>query len=151
MTRQNNSFLFLIYKIFGDHRLYWGIGFLYLGFVTFASLRPIPLVTQNDLPDDFKFSLELFLDKILHLGAYVCAGLWFRGLTSQTKKLLIALTLFGVSMEVGQYFIPTRSFELLDMVANFTGVSIGILVASKLNINWQRYVLRTLPKIRVAP
>ena len=137
MTRQ-----FLIYKILNNKKIYWGICFLYLSFVAYASLCPIPLVTQEDLPKSFKFSLEMFFDKILHLGSYVGAGFLFKGVTQETKKLIISLSLFGMAMEVGQYFIPTRSFEILDMLANCLGVAIGIAISNKLAIDWQKLTLK---------
>lgn len=115
---------------------FWIIGFLYLVFIAYASLRPVPLVTQNDLPENLKDRLNLFLDKILHIGAYAIAGLWFKGLTSQTRKIIFHLFIFGSLMEIGQYFMPSRSFQILDFFANLSGISFGIVLASFFSINW---------------
>lgn len=115
---------------------FWIIGFLYLIFITFASLRPVPLVTQNDLPINLREKVDYFLDKILHFGAYGLAGLWFKGLSLKTKQIIFNLFIFGALMEIGQYFMPTRSFEILDLFANLSGISFGIILASFFSINW---------------
>jgi glycopeptide antibiotics resistance protein len=41
----------------------------------------------------------------------------------------IALSfLFGLLIEIMQYFLPERSFEILDLMANFFGIMVGILI-----------------------
>lgn len=36
---------------------------------------------------------------------------------------------YGLVMEVGQYFIPGRTFSFLDILANFSGVLLGVVFA----------------------
>ncbi len=45
---------------------------------------------------------------------------------SQTKKLL-ALFLFAVQIEIVQYFLPYRSFSLLDIFADAIGLFLGLI------------------------
>ena len=49
--------------------------------------------------------------------------------------LLIAIgTLYGISDEIHQYFIPSRSADILDVLADCIGSTMGVLVAHKLII-----------------
>lgn len=44
------------------------------------------------------------------------------------KSILIVIaisTVYGLFIEIIQYFIPGRSFEILDIIANFIGISIA--------------------------
>ena len=44
------------------------------------------------------------------------------------KKIMILL-LFAVQIEIVQYFIPCRSFSLLDIFADIVGIGIGYITA----------------------
>ena len=50
------------------------------------------------------------------------------------KKIMI-LSLFAVQIEIVQYFIPCRSFSLLDIFADMVGVGIGYVVARGLMVD----------------
>lgn len=43
-------------------------------------------------------------------------------------KKSILLVLFGLQIEIVQYFIPNRQFSLLDMLADCIGIVIGIII-----------------------
>jgi len=64
-------------------------------------------------------------DKIVHLAIYLLWGFFFFQVAQQPLYypfiVLFFLLFFGVLMEIGQYFIPYRSFEWYDIVANSTG------------------------------
>ena len=49
-----------------------------------------------------------------------------------TKKVMILLV-FAVQIEIVQYFIPCRSFSLLDIFADMVGVGIGYVIVRGLN------------------
>ena len=49
------------------------------------------------------------------------------------KKIMI-LSLFAVQIEIVQYFIPCRSFSLLDIFADMVGVGIGYVVVRGLMV-----------------
>lgn len=64
-------------------------------------------------------------DKWQHALTYaLLSGIWFiAGLRPAGAALLAAF--LSVLLECGQYFIPYRGFELLDLAANFTGCLIA--------------------------
>lgn len=49
------------------------------------------------------------------------------------KKIMI-LSLFAVQIEIVQYFIPCRSFSLLDIFADMVGVGIGYVIVRGLMV-----------------
>jgi VanZ family protein len=72
-----------------------------------------------------------FLDKFLHFGAYGLLGvLFFRAYETLSlknfKTLLILIsigsaTLYGISDEIHQYFVPSRQSDIMDVVADTVG------------------------------
>ena len=91
---------------------------------------------QSSLPayerlPEFKFS-----DKFLHFGAYALMGiLFFRAfqtlrIKSDVRRLILfsiaAATLYGISDEIHQYFVPFREADFLDVVANTLGAVCGV-------------------------
>jgi len=88
------------------------------------------------LPDPWK--TIHWKDKIGHAVAYfvlavlLCRVLHYLGkLGSRSACVVVVLSSFyGAGMEAIQYFFyPGRHFELLDMVANVIGASLGVYVA----------------------
>ena len=75
-----------------------------------------------------------FLDKIVHFGMYPILGALvtfeFRRITTfyykYIVKLLIICVLYGIFIEVVQYFLPWRGFEFADMIADGLGAAAGI-------------------------
>lgn len=79
-----------------------------------------------------------FADKIAHLLVYgILGGLACRALTlttrwSGTRTLLTSILLalcYGISDEVHQLFVPWRSFDGFDVVADVMGATLGAFVA----------------------
>jgi VanZ family protein len=77
-----------------------------------------------------------FLDKFLHFGAYGLLGvLFFRAYETLSlenyKNLLIFIsigsaTLYGISDEIHQYFVPSRQADIMDVAANTIGSICGV-------------------------
>lgn len=75
-----------------------------------------------------------FLDKIVHFGMYLILGALvtyeFRYITKYyfkyLVKILIICVLYGILIEVFQYFLPWRGFEFADMIADGLGAAAGI-------------------------
>lgn len=104
-------------------RTLWLIfGFALIGLVIYLSLRTIsfPMPHFNQV------------DKVQHLIAYGTLTLWFsQTFKGQTRyKIAGAFILMGIAIEFVQPFTG-REFSYLDMLANSTGVLLGLLVASK--------------------
>ncbi len=77
------------------------------------------------------------LDKGIHLvefailGFLLSLGFFLSFKTSprtQFTWVLISGILLGGGIEIYQYFLPVRSFEILDLVADSIGILIGLLV-----------------------
>ena len=75
-----------------------------------------------------------FLDKIVHFGMYLILDALvtyeFRYITKYyfkyLVKILIICVLYGIFIEVVQYFLPWRGFEFADMIADGLGAAAGI-------------------------
>lgn len=101
---------------------------LWLLFVTVALLT-----SGNKLP---KVPLFPFADKLIHFGVFaVLTFLWARvGTLDEEKKikwrklltnLLVFSIFFPIFIEYLQMYVPNRSFELEDILANLFGGLIG--------------------------
>jgi len=89
------------------------------------------------------------MDKLAHAGAYALLGfLLFRAFqtTSIRRKavMLIVLsalsaTLYGISDEIHQHFVPSRTADIADMIADVAGSIMGVAGAHfLLNRNSER-------------
>lgn len=100
-------------------------------------LAIISLINLNNVP-----SLgSSFDDKIYHLLAYlVLAFLWISYFKPSQKKekfliVFVCMILFGVVLELIQHQLnPNRTYDNYDLIANCLGVTIGTLIALRLNI-----------------
>ena len=79
------------------------------------------------------------IKKLAHVGEYAILGfLMFRALLKKKKSslasryawlwALIGTTLYGVSDEVHQMFVPTRTVYTGDILINALGAGIGLLL-----------------------
>ena len=79
-----------------------------------------------------------YIDKVLHFFAYALLGaLFLRALkTTRIKnklKLVLILSvllssLYGISDEIHQYFVPYRDADLMDVLANMLGGIMGVYI-----------------------
>ena len=105
---------------------------IYCVFIFIQSGLPVPF----DMPDVSHF------DKLLHLGGYGVMGILFyrtylAGWPQAKKRRLIwasviSTALYGLSDEIHQYFVPERSADLLDWVADAAGGVLGAVVYQRL-------------------
>jgi len=69
-------------------------------------------------------------DKLVHLAGYALLTFWWAQLvTRQRWKLAVAIVLFGLAIEGLQGLTPDRLPDLLDALANSSGVLLGWLAA----------------------
>ena len=84
----------------------------------------------SDIPPEIKqFVLQ---DKAMHVIAYGCLMGWFAQIYRHDLTRLILVITFvamGISIEFLQSMTPTRQFELLDMIANTSGVVLAWALA----------------------
>ena len=110
---------------------YWLPAVLYAGAIFYLSSEPHP---EEHLPS---FLLKDVSDKILHAVEYaVLGGLCYRafrwGVSGQVASyaLLFAIvtaSLYGMTDEVHQFFVPFRESSWLDWLADTAGATVGAL------------------------
>ncbi|GAA5785744.1 VanZ family protein [Chitiniphilus shinanonensis] len=68
-------------------------------------------------------------DKIQHfLGYGVLAALALAAFPPRMWRAWLGATSMGVAVECAQYFVPYRSFDLRDMLANALGALLGVVL-----------------------
>jgi len=82
------------------------------------------------------------MDKLAHTGAYALLGfLFFRVFqtTSIQKNAVLlvifsalASSLYGISDEIHQYFVPSRTADIMDVLADATGSVLGAVTGQLL-------------------
>jgi VanZ family protein len=120
-------------------RNFWlTIGWLLVVLVLYLSLAPIGVVIPGQQGD-----------KVGHCIAYASLMLWFAQIYVTFKgrrQLAVALLALGVGIEFIQYFLPYRSFDVLDMVADAGGIAIGWLAAVPRTPNFFELAERVLKR-----
>lgn len=96
----------------------------------------LAIYIQSDFPSPEHLPSFEFSDKVLHFLAYAFMGiLFYRAYqTLQIKynlRMLILLSvvsasLYGISDEIHQYYVPFRDADIFDAIANFLGASCGV-------------------------
>lgn len=112
-------------------RKYLFITILYAIFVFWLSIQPIIEPT----PDLFPYQ-----DKVVHIFLYTILSLLITlGMIRNDKqyltKIIPALSIiisffYGFFIEICQIFVPTRSFEVWDLLANLIGSITGVILAT---------------------
>ena len=93
--------------------------FITLFAITYLALSPAPPQVATTLSD--KFNHTLAFGTLTILGRY--AFPWF----SPTTLLSLALT-YGTSIEIAQLFIPNRSCDARDILADMLGTLLALSV-----------------------
>jgi len=95
------------------------------------------LSSQSNLPDQAPSWLDFpSADKVVHfllyagLGAIVWTGLYRSNVSPVTRLLRIVpvafATVYGLSDEIHQLFVPNRSFDPFDLLADAIGATICV-------------------------
>jgi len=106
---------------------------------------------QEGVP--FDTSIFIFQDKVMHFFAYTIYGytiqLYLKSLNlAKSKYIMFTImigSLFGLSDEFHQYFIPNRSTEFFDWVADTLGVSFSLVFSKYISI-FYNYLYNKLNK-----
>jgi VanZ family protein len=96
----------------------WKRAVLFMGLIGIFVVSIIPLETP----------LAENSDKAGHFIAYFILCLLFCLNRAGLMRAFIFAVVYGVSMEIIQYFLPYRSFSLLDIAANGFGAGLFILI-----------------------
>ena len=114
--------------------IYWFPILLYCLLIFIQSSHPSPDITPR----------WPYFDKVLHFTAYALLGaLFLRAFnTSQIKhqlKLIFTLSvlfssLYGISDEIHQSFVPYRTADVMDTLADILGSAFGVYIFFKIKI-----------------
>lgn len=124
---------------------YWGPVCGYAGLIFFLSSQPY---LEQDLPS----FVSLFSDKVLHAIEYaVLGGLCYRAFHWGTNEswrqravplAILLASLYGVSDEVHQAFVPFRDSSWHDWLADTIGATIGAVVVRRILSLWRAHSVR---------
>ena len=89
-----------------------------IGIFTFLGLTPSPEET-----------VPMFNDKLMHCSGYFVAGISISFAFPRWSFLQRAsfLIIYSTGIEIGQHFMPPRTFDVFDICANSTGVFLGLM------------------------
>lgn len=90
----------------------------------------LAILPSGNIPNIFIFNIW---DKGQHFIAFfilAMLGTWI--FPWRTFNLIIFLLLFGAGIECMQYFIPWRTAEFFDFLADMLGILAGVAIASLL-------------------
>jgi VanZ family protein len=100
-------------------RLWRGLGWLGAALALVLSLGP-PALNEG----------LRYGDKVSHLAGYAVLMFWWAQVVTRSRwKLAAAVVLFGIAIELLQGLTPDRKPDLLDVLANTTGVLLGWFAA----------------------
>ena len=88
-------------------------------------------------------------DKVEHAAGYMVLTLWFAGMYPRSRYAWIAIALFsmGVVVEILQGWMSVgRNRDALDVLANSTGIAIGLSLALTVMDGWAQRIESLLTK-----
>jgi VanZ family protein len=102
--------------------------------ITYLSLTP-------------RVGVDLGNDKLGHFLAYGSLSFWtllsyYKRTFSNSATLIMLVVIYGFLMELGQLFVPGRTFSWLDLLANTLGAVLGFFLFRIL----RKWVLKVLKK-----
>lgn len=123
---------------------YWGPVCGYAGLIFYLSSQPF---SEQDLSSFFGFFIfDLFSDKILHVIEYaVLGGMCYRAFRWGTNgtwrdwavpMAILLPSLYGISDEMHQAFVPFRDSNWHDWLADTVGATIGTVVTRQMFSLW---------------
>ena len=116
--------------------LWLAIGFSLIAAIFAGSIMDIPIEVK-------RFVLQ---DKVMHMSVYACLMGWFAQIyRHDLTRLFLVITFIsmGIVIEFLQSMTATRQFELLDMIANTSGV----VLAWALGYTWFGSLLSRLERL----
>jgi VanZ family protein len=87
---------------------------------------------SSNLP---KLSVWDHFDKVVHFVLFgVCTFLWHQSIAKYLLGICVAVIFYGIAIEFYQeYFVPSRSFDVWDIVADVVGVAVAMFASRRLN------------------
>ena len=116
-----------------NYKLLWKLANLVILILLVSLLLLPPEWLFSDYIEDLP---ELLTDKVIHIVVFILWTCWLSGQFISFFKIFFYTSIFGFLIEVIQYFLPYRSWELLDLLANEIGIFIGVIIAIKFTSGW---------------
>ena len=71
-----------------------------------------------------------FVDKVLHFlcFSYLTLITWLSRILNKDLHVYVIVLAYGILIEIVQRFLPYRSFEYLDIFADFVGIIGGLVI-----------------------
>ena len=81
------------------------------------------------------------LDKVLHFlcFSYLTLITWLSRILNKDLHVYVIVLAYGILIEIVQGFLPYRSFEYLDIFADFVGVIAGLIIIKILKNLYPKY------------
>ncbi len=82
-----------------------------------------------------------FSDKLLHFFCFLYLTIisWLSRIIFKELWLYVIVLAYGILIEIIQIYIPYRSFEFLDIFADFLGILVGIFLINFLKDFYPNY------------
>ncbi len=82
-----------------------------------------------------------YLDKVLHFlcFSYLTLITWLSRILNKDLHVYVIVLAYGILMEIVQRFLPHRSFEYLDIFADFVGIIAGLIIIKILKNFYPKY------------
>ena len=98
------------------------------------SILLISILSIQEIEPEYSVNYN---DKLLHFFCflYLTTICWLSRIVHKDLWLYVIVLAYGILIEIVQIYIPYRSFEFLDIFADFIGISAGIFF-----INFLKYL-----------
>ena len=101
-----------------------------IGLIFYGDLGKQPNIVENPFGTSINHFISYFYVTILGLLAYLR--------DKNFKKLVYVLFCLSLILEIMQYAVPNRAFQLNDLVANFLGVLVAYFLV-KIYLHFKRH------------
>ena len=90
----------------------------------------VPIITILSVIEVNLESSANFLDKALHFLCFTYLTLitWLSRILSKDLHVYVIVLAYGILIEIVQRFLPYRSFEYLDIFADFVWIIAGLII-----------------------
>jgi VanZ family protein len=127
----------------------------YVVFLMFLALWTWKLLTPVPIPEDINrqipTDLRLLLAKSLHASAYAFLTVLAVFLPLRWSHFWVVvgvLAMHGIGTEIGQTFVPSRHGCIQDVLIDWAGISLGLLVIWSWGYLWKAAKTGTAPDPR---
>ena len=81
------------------------------------------------------------LDKVLHFlcFSYLTLITWLSRILNKELHVYVIVLAYGILIEIAQRYLPYRSFEYLDIFADFVGVIAGLIIIKIIKNLYPKY------------